>query len=113
MKMVIDIVMEFANQSKRIKIFSNDLDFVKKHVHTNSWVSFADSDNSKTNKYRDFAALTMCDDLIITCGTFSGQAAALHSGNGNVYYFDDPWFETMYGKEFISHWRPVSKISEY
>ena len=112
MNKVIDIVTKFTNQMKRIKIFSNDLDFIKKHISTNSWVSFADSDAIETTKYRDFAALTMCDDLIVTCGTFSGMAAALHSGNGDVYYFNDPWFETTYGKEFISHWRPVSKITE-
>jgi len=112
MDKVIDIVTKFANQMKRIKIFSNDLDFIKKHISTNSWVSFADSDASETTRYRDFAALTMCNDLIVTCGTFSGMAAALHSGNGDVYYFNDPWFETTYGKEFISHWRPVSKLTE-
>ena len=112
MDKVIDIVTKFTNQMKRIKIFSNDLDFIKKYIHANSWVSFADSDASETTKYRDFAALTMCDDLIVTCGTFSGMAAALHSGNGDVYYFNDPWFETTYGKEFISHWRPISKLTE-
>ena len=34
---------------------------------------------------RDFAALTICDNLVITCGNFGAFAGLLHSGNGKVF----------------------------
>lgn len=42
---------------------------------------------SKHEVARDFTALTLCQDLIITCGTFGVMAAVLHTGSGNVYWW--------------------------
>ena len=79
-------------------VFFNDVNQAKKYFHANS-ISFIDpgttlsnfrgvGERRTTNKRkiaRDFAALTLCDTLIITCGSFRGFAAALHSGYGTVY----------------------------
>ena len=53
---------------------------------------------------RDLAALTICEDLVITCGTFGGFAGALHSGRGRVYHFNDPGIVHAFGTEITSSW---------
>ena len=55
----------------------------------------------------DFAALTVCEDLIITCRSFGGFAAALHSGSGSVFHFDDPELTRTFGNKITSQWKKI------
>jgi hypothetical protein len=79
-------------------VFSNDIVSVKRQL-TAPCIKFIDPGDTVTvavhgnevhpisNANRDFAALTLCEDLVVTCGTFGYLASTLHSGNGSVYFF--------------------------
>ena len=58
---------------------------------------------------RDLAALTMCHDLITTCGTFGVMAAMLHAGNGSTYWWpQDPGLKTWKHYRLAQAWVPYA-----
>ena len=111
---------------KTVVVFSNDIARAKAEIAATS-IQFVDP--GATNLFqsgdrdraevlpidadlvaRDFAALTICDDLVVTCGTFGGFAGVLHSGKGSVYYFSDQMLTAghnnrTYGTRALSKWK--------
>ena len=94
---------ELATKEKCLFVFSNDAQRASEMVtapcvhYVNPGQTEIRSDSGERHPVglyevaRDFAALTLCDDLIISCGTFGISAAVLHSGAGNVYWWpQDP-----------------------
>ena len=110
-------IKNINKKGQTVVVFSNDVNRAKKSFHAKS-ISFIDPGTAlsnfrevgerrptdKTKMARDFAALTLCDTLIVTCGSFSGFAAALHSGSGSVYHFDDTELMRTFGPDIISQW---------
>jgi len=109
---------------KTVVVFSNDIARAKTEIATTS-IQFVDSGAIKQFQSgdraevlptdadlvaRDFAALTICDDLVVTCGTFGGFAGVLHSGKGSVFYFSDHMLTAghnnrTYGTRALSKWK--------
>ena len=108
--------LESQNPNSTFVVFSNDNKRARGEIQAET-IQFVDSGPASGEFYngevkplstdlvaRDFAALTLCDDLVITCGTFSGFAGALHSGSRNVYHFNDPMLLNIFGKTIVSSW---------
>ena len=107
---------------KHVLVFSNDLARARKEMIAKN-ITFVDNgpvdlnfrnvqEKRPTNPQltsRDFAALTICDNLVVTCGTFGGFAGILHSGNGKVFYFNDPKLLKSVGESIISTWVSAEK----
>lgn len=104
-------VDKVATIDKCLIVFSNDINRAK-HFVSAPCVHYVNPGVFETSRYnevhpvgqlheaaRDFAALTMCEDLITTCGTFGALAAMLHKGKGNVFWFPDD-YGLMHFKEF-------------
>ena len=88
--------LRLLSSRKNIIVFSNDVENVKHefvefnatYIHPGDVIELHDdrqgSQEARPIEHeliaRDFAALTQCEDLMTTCGSFGGFAAALHAG---------------------------------
>ncbi len=92
-----------------IFVFSNDMDWVRKNIHTDQEMFYVDC-NDENHGYMDMYLMSRCQHNIIANSTFSWWGAWLNANSSKIIYTPDMWFndEKMNKNEILPEsWRKV------